>query len=169
MKNSSFNNSLGQSLLEITIMLGVAIVIITGLTVVTINGLKNSQFAQNQVQATKLAQEGLESVKLVKNRNCKVNLSGASTDYYWSNVPDTQLIWGASIESAKTFVADTSNCSLAQNNDARVEQLLNGRFQRSITLIKSADNQSITVTVVTSWTDISGTHQSKLATILAKY
>ena len=56
----------GQSLLELVVSVGLLVVVVTALAVTMINGLRNSQFSQNQSQATKLAQEGLDGVKNVK-------------------------------------------------------------------------------------------------------
>jgi DNA-binding NarL/FixJ family response regulator len=46
--------------------MGVAIIVVGALTFATIASLRNAQFSQNQAQATKLAQEGLEKVKSLK-------------------------------------------------------------------------------------------------------
>jgi hypothetical protein len=81
-KNKDFFFQQGQTLLEVAMALGIALIIISALTIVTLEGLKNSQFSQNQTQATQLAQEGLEKVKSMRDRDYSINVGGAS--YAWS-------------------------------------------------------------------------------------
>src|SRR5436190_1935218 len=80
-------NNRGQSLLEIVVTLGLGLIIITGISIVAINGLKNSQFSKNQAVATKLAQEGLERVRQIRSQNCPTSI--ASTNIPWYNAGTT--------------------------------------------------------------------------------
>src|SRR5258708_13629327 len=56
---------LGQSLLEVTLALGILIIILCAITIVTINVLRNSQFSNNHAQPTKLPQDGLNKAKTI--------------------------------------------------------------------------------------------------------
>lgn len=166
-------NQTGQALIEVTIASGLAVVIISAIAITTIIGLRNSQFAQNQIQATKFAQEGIEQVRNVQNRNCP--LIDSTTYYYWYDdqtisPPPANFVWLnlASLASLNFQVqVDATHCQL--NSNPLPEKLLNSRFIRTISLdaVTGVSNKAkATVTVV--WTDYSGSHQSQLVTILSK-
>lgn len=72
----------GQSLIEVLAALTATAVVIIALATVSISGLKNSQFAQNQTKATKYAQNLLEKVKTIKERNLSVTFMGADNSSY---------------------------------------------------------------------------------------
>lgn len=56
----------GQSLIEVLVALSLAVLAIGALVSVTVTSVKNAQFSQNQTQAEKYAQEGMEWVRLQK-------------------------------------------------------------------------------------------------------
>ena len=68
----------GQTLVEVLLALGIAVVIITAITAVVISALDNAQFTRNQSLANAYAQEGMEVVRGIKDRswNNFWNLSG---------------------------------------------------------------------------------------------
>lgn len=63
----------GQSLVEVVVALSVAAVIITALLIVVITSLRNAQLSQTQSRATKYAQEGLEKVRAIRDRDGTVS------------------------------------------------------------------------------------------------
>ncbi len=158
----------GQSLLELVVSIGLLIVVVTALAITTINGLRNSQFSQNQDQATKLAQDGLDGVKNIKARNCPVNITGGSTSYYWYNtIPaSNNSIWvNAPIDATtgRTFQYNLGAvCSMTENGTETI-----GKFSRLITVKKL--NSNFTVTSVVTWNDSTGSHNSTLSTLLTDY
>lgn len=173
----------GQSLLEVTIMLGMVVVIITAVTITTVVGIKNSQFSKNQLQATKLAQEGIEKVRIIRDRDFTIctNASDLSTCQLWS------VRWGVGFGNKPgCFTSNTcrfaivannapfSNCSVAINQTilyclivTGVGETVAGNFNRQIFIEDDQNNQK-KITATVSWTDYSGKHQSDLTTILAK-
>lgn len=181
----------GQALLEITIATGLTVIVVTAITITTIIGLRNSQFAQNQVQATKLAQEGIEQVKAIKNGNCGITVGNAPADdvrYYWfsPSVPEVSmplLIWSRSFIPATTDPAEAgtdkpfnlttavayldSGCSYTLENYTTSSELINGLFTRQVTLsYNNLTEDPMIVTVTVKWSDFSGEHQSDLVTYL---
>lgn len=66
-------NQKGQSLIEVVVALSVAAVIITALLIVVITSLRNAQLSQTQSRATKYAQEGLERVRAIRDRDGAVS------------------------------------------------------------------------------------------------
>ncbi len=158
---------LGQSLLEVIVLIGLALVIVTGLTVVTVNGLKNSQFSQNKAQATRLAQEGIDCVRTVRDKNWTVTISG--TAYYWYNT--TPFIWTFPISTPRTFSILPGCIGLTESaTDTSLSTAYSSTFTRVITIqdFNGNTNQK-RITVVVRWNDISGQHQSQLVTVLSNY
>lgn len=171
---SATSDQTGQSLLEITISIGIAIVVVAAVTITTINGLKNSQFSQNQVQATKLAQQGLENIKAIKHRNCPVKLLpdplNPANHRYWTTDTGQTLIWNDSDfafpNDNRTFRLSLSPCEMVE--DSTVQQL-GTIFSRTIKINNGDGANQKKVTSRVNWSDFSGTHQSELITILTNY
>lgn len=170
----------GQSLLEVTISIGISVIVLTALTIVTISGLKNSQFSQNQEIATKLAQAWMDKVRTVRDRDgmvCNPNVyyhwnalwsntcnSGSTTCYNFTlndNTPSCVGTPSSYNPSAPWLLSEPSNYSVP---DSQYPQ-----FQKQI-LIEDfgGDPTQKKVTVTVGWTDLSGAHQSQLVTILTK-
>ncbi len=59
----------GQSLIEVLVALGIISLIVTGVATIITQSLSNTQFSKDQEAATKYAQEGLETVRSVRNSN----------------------------------------------------------------------------------------------------
>ncbi len=175
-------NSLGQSLLEVAMAVGVVIVVVTALTTVTLNGLRNSQFAQNQSQATKLAQDALEKVRTIRDREGMVNSSATtwsgffpvncaiSDCYFQLGVQTTD---GSSCTNTVPLPTNTPSCLKSYGSFLLASEQLLNKFTRTIQIHYSnisspcaADQKKVMVTV--SWQDASGKHQSYLETILGK-
>lgn len=164
---SATNYQTGQSLLEIAVSIGIAIVVVTALTITTINGLKNSQFSQNQIQATKLAQQGLENVKAIKSRNCEVRLITPGAIYKWAD--NANLVWNIDL-TGKIFipVLTASGCFLEEKTSSQLIDA-GGIFYQQILIDNTTDPSEKKVTSQVTWQDFSGTHQSDLITIIANY
>ncbi|MBI2595857.1 hypothetical protein HYW46_03955 [Candidatus Daviesbacteria bacterium] len=172
-------NQKGQSLLEIAVTAGVVAVVLSALTVVTIIGLRNSQFSRNQTQATKLAQEAMEKVKTIKSRNLAV-CGPYDTNLQWSNLWSTSC---PSVNNACTYILKDSGtpCTGAPasivwlNYQVLPETLtISGTdFKRQVIVLGEAPLPGVpgqkTVTVLIQWTDTTGTHESRLVTVLAEF
>lgn len=165
-------NQKGQSLLEVTIAIGIAVLVISALTVTTLIGLRNSQFAQNQVQATKYAQEGLEKVKYMRDKDICILIGGL--EYKWKNGdPLINTIWSYNFPPIpdKTFyLTSVGNCQLTADSAPAGEVNLGSKFSRSFILEDMNNNQNQKkIKVQVSWSDAAGSHKSELVTILADY
>ena len=158
--------SKGQTLLELVVSLGLGLIVVSALVITTTSGLKNSQFSQDQAKATELAQEGLESVRTIADRNCKVVIGGNT--YYWYN--KAPLIWDNlhQLVGGPNFGFSTSPdpavCSLTEVSPPF--ELVDNRFRRHINLVRLGSD--IRVTAVVTWSDFSGSHNSSLITILSR-
>ena len=162
----------GQSLLEMVIALGIILAVISTLAIVTLNSMQNSQFSKNQVQATKLAQDGIDKVRSIKSRNytvCGLTPTGKWNDFFTTKSCPTSA-------DCRYIIRTTSACGgtdpVSLNASGTAEQVtLDGvNFQRTVTIV---DFEGVLnrkeVTVAVAWTDISGTHNSKLVTVLTLY
>lgn len=167
----------GQSLIEITIAIGVILLVLGALTITILIGLRNSQFAQNQLQATKLAQAAMENIKLLRNRNIPICVTFSpppSGNYYWDeNDPAKQpVLWteGGWDGEVKFFLlANTQACGLTDNEGlAQGESSLDNKFSRYVYITYDGVDK-IKFKVVVAWEDSSGSHKSELITILTNY
>lgn len=59
----------GQSLIEIILALIVVVAVITGITFAITSSLKNATFSKNQNLATTYAQQGMETVRRIRDRS----------------------------------------------------------------------------------------------------
>lgn len=143
---------------------GLAVLVISALTITTIIGLRNSQLSQNQTQATKLAQAGIEQVRSIRSRNQSVCLS-LNTPIFWDD------LYGQSF-TKKEFKLNGPGCSdpsgayLVTSSSPDLTPTTTLPFTRRIYLEKTTAGQ-INVTSVVSWNDYSGPHQTELITLLS--
>ncbi len=158
----------GQSLLELTIALGATVAIVSALAIITTKGLQNSQFAQNQVTATQLAQEAIDQVRSIKATNgaiCVSDVPHSWNDYIWSQTGTATY----SIRTTGTCGAVIPLPYLASISTP--EAVPNTIFERSIIIedvsSSSPDPNLKKATALVTWTDAQGSHQSTLVTYLA--
>ena len=175
----------GQTLLELIISVTLILIVITGVTILTVKGMQNSQFSRNQVQATKLAQEGIDKVRTIRDSNytiCGWTSSAntiASNGLWTVNCPSPNGCRYTIQQTTGTCATtnDTSNLWLKYTSSTTAsEDLQIGTsgviFHRAVTVTNgndlggaaSANIKNINVTV--TWTDSSGTHSSSVSTIL---
>lgn len=169
-------NERGQSLLEIAVSLGLVALIITILTITTLNGLRNSQFAKNQVLASSYAQQGVELIKVMRQKDCVIKLTNTTQTYKWfDDNGDPLLVWTSTDpafsptdQNNNYFIANTSstNCELVQNNLG--ELLEDGLFSRR-TKLEIVSAGVMRVTVIVNWTDFSGQHEAKNVSLVTNY
>ena len=76
----------GQTLIEMVVALGLAIIIVGAIASLTVNGLRNASQSQNQTVATKLAQQVIDQVKSIANKNCPV--TNVTTKNFWDTTFD---------------------------------------------------------------------------------
>ncbi len=177
-----FNNQKGQTLMELVVVISVAVIVVGALVFATVSSLRNAQFAKNQSQATQLAQEAIEKVRVVRDRNQAISglSNGTVTITKWNGdgTPNSSL-WDYQISSG---CGSSVNCYFYVTDQGVLKYIASSAsmppnaenippaFQRVIILSDDSAtylNQK-TVTAIVQWTDFSGIHQSKLTTILGK-
>lgn len=83
-------NMKGQTLIEVLLALGTAVVVLSATVVAVLSALNNAQFSKNQNIATQYAQEGMEVMRNMRNSNWTLFSSYAS-DQYCLNQNSTDL------------------------------------------------------------------------------
>lgn len=136
----------GQSMLELLIALGIGVLVILALVQSMVLSMKNSEFAKNQNLATRYSQEAIEKIRSERDK--------LGWNDFFTNYKDTSQCIGASSWSPKPV----GGCS--QNTGSI--------FIREASFQKINDNQ-LDITVITSWTDTSGTHKSEQKTYLTRW
>lgn len=168
-------NEKAQTLLELTIVIAVAVLVIGALTFATIGSLRNASFAKNQAQATKLAQEGIEMVRSIRDRNTNIqtiNIGGSPALMPFLNLYNW-FISSAYCSDEPCYFKLVSGVLNQVPGDKDYEKIEPG-FLRQVRIFDrecppTNDNCYKTqkeITVVVTWTDFSGVHQSKLTTYL---
>lgn len=188
-------NETGESLLEVIIAISVGILVVMALTIATIFSLRNAQGARNSAQATQLAQEGIERVRTGRDRNALINgLTPAATNCpvsgssgavnSWNGSSTGSSIWNCII-SGSVFGGSGVDAYFRLSTDPLTPNDLTyinatptfpttaesiGIFKRAVILADTAGDYGLqkTITVVVQWSDFSGTHESRLSTILRK-
>lgn len=167
----------GQTLIEVIVAITAGVLVVAALTFAVIFSLRNAKFSQNQNQATKLAQEGLEKVRSIRDRDSLVTTSIV----YPPSSPSRNI----NIFS-ELFSVDLSHtqCNTVHGDAPCYFKFISGvlsqgtsndfeavsAFKRQILIgdqTVSKDSQK-TVTVIVQWTNSTGNHESKLTTILRR-
>lgn len=170
-------NEKGQSLLELLVVITVTTIVISALVFATIATLRNADFARNQTQATKLAQEGIERVRVGRDRNVPFTGTFSIND---GTVVDWQSssLWGpASISSSCNpcyFKISATGSMQSIGSTLTGSELIPPApaptvFKRTVLMSDDANfDTEKTITVIVSWDDYSGSHESRLSTILRR-
>lgn len=165
-------NDKGQTLMELLVVIAVSVIIIGALVFATISSLRNAQFSKNQAQATKLAQEGIEKLRSIRDRNSSIT---TSIRYPLSTPPrnidkfsDTYSVYLSRDHCNGTNgICYFRFLSGVLTQEATKETI--GNFSRQILLSDDANYQNIKkASAVVTWSDFAGPHQSVLTTILRK-
>jgi prepilin-type N-terminal cleavage/methylation domain-containing protein len=94
----------GDTLIEVLIALAVAVVVISAITTLGITSLSNARFVASQEQASKYTQEGMETVRKIRNGNYSAFASYSGTYCLAKNA--TSL--GISVASCTTANIDNT-------------------------------------------------------------
>ena len=150
-----FNSRTGQTLLEVVVAVGIALVVVGALTVAATNAVRNASLSKNQTQATRLAQDGIEKARALRDLRgfAQLNLDGGA-----NFAPSTCVILNL---QTSPYVGATSG---------EVSQDI---FTRCIEIFPTPDNpaNSLTVRVTVQWKDALGDHNpgSELRTYLTNW
>lgn len=133
----------GQSLFEVIVALGVAIVVISALVRVTTISIANASFSRNQSLATKYAQEAMEKIRAYKVGNTWIDF--------------------------KVFICNPNSLPDPAPFDLSLFCCNSGRINSCASFTPCNNNASCGVQVTVSWTDSKGLHQSDLKTLFGNF
>lgn len=161
-------SSRGQSLMEMIVVVAMAALVIAALVFATIVSLRNASFAKNQTQATKLAQEGLEKIRSLRDRDGPVNyIIDPTASTSTSKFSDLWSISFTCGTGANCYFYFNSTGTLFGGTLANFEPILTD-FKRQFQIEDNDGGTQKKVTAKVLWTDFSGEHESKLTTIVRK-
>lgn len=145
MNNFKKNSIKGQSLFEVVLALFVITMIIVGVVVVSTNSISNSLFSRNKTLAARYAQEGIEWLRLEKERDFSALATVADTATYCLDNLNFNNIGAC---NGSEFIGDTE-------------------FAREVNFTKLSENSKVLIeaTVITYWTDSKGYHESRSSTV----
>lgn len=132
--------SLGQSLIEMLLMISLVVVLVTSIVVGSTVSLKNQQISSSKDQALRYAQQGVEIVRALRN-----------TD--WTSFQLYSGSWCIDKDGILTALVDM--CS----------PLLDEQYQRVVTFTWDALNERMSVEVLVSW----GIGSKAYSTMLKSY
>jgi len=135
--------SLGQSLVEMIVVVGIVTVSLVALVRAAVVAVRNAQFARHQSQAIDLAREAAEWLRAERKKGFSQFASYADSNYCFNN-----LDWN-----------NTGSCG--------DDELVNGIFKREVSLTKESDDL-IKVEITVSWQERGKTHSRTIETYLSK-
>lgn len=134
----------GQTLFELIIALAVTALVVTGIIKVVTISVRNAAFAKNQAESTRLAQEGLEWLRV--ERDSGWDAFATRSNSTWCLL---SLDW-------------------SKQRPCRESEKISDTFSREATLT-TLSNDNIEVLVRVSWADPAGRHESRLDTRLTRW
>lgn len=148
----------GQSIVELVIGLGVVIILAMSLVGTNLITQKTSRSAQNEVQATKFAQQGTEEIRIIRDQNGYTTIPTSPTGCY--------KITKGNIQNPATWSLTTTDCitggELIQSNSSETA------FTRVVKSADSGTNRKI-ITVTVSWNESGNKRSVKNETFLTSW
>ncbi len=132
----------GQTLIEVLLALGVAVIIVTAITAVIVTALNNATFTKNQNLANQYVQQGMEIVRAIRDKSWN--------DFFNYNLTNYCLPQDSTVPEHKT------GPSCEGQGDIFVGGV---KFIREITLnrnypdCRGPTNTKVKVTVKVQWSD----------------
>lgn len=108
-------DSLGQTLIEALVALGVGIAIISAMAVVVVTSLNNAQFSKDQNYATQYAQQGMEVLRRIRDTNWTTFTEYTSTFYCLDK--DSAVLRMMSSDCGQNFDNFKREVSISHNSD----------------------------------------------------
>lgn len=137
----------GQTLVEVIVVVGVVILLVTGLVAGTVSSLRTNQSGRDRALATKYVQEGIELSRKLRDNSWSTFFSyGLPAGKLWC------------LSKVGTW-SDTLPCSI--NIDTV--------YTRSVSFTWDVANSRMEVKSTVSWNDGNGNHQSQLSTYFTQW
>lgn len=152
-------NHKGQSLIEVVVALAVVIMLAISLVATTLLVQKASKNARNSTQATKLVQQNIEQVRILRDRNAGGFDALPASGCFWINT--------SGADPASWTLVSLASCTPVPPAGAQALSLNNTTFSRWLSFAAPSGTKK-TLTVTVSWVDSSGVQQVSNSTFLSK-
>src|SRR3972149_11412778 len=73
----------GQSLVEAVVAIGIALIVVTGLVVLAVGAVRSATLSRNRSVAVQYAQEGLEALRSVRDRDFTELPDSGTSKLFW--------------------------------------------------------------------------------------
>ncbi len=162
------NEQKGQTIIEVLVSLMIASLMMGALVIAIVISLRNAQFSQNQTQATKLAQEAIEKVRTMRDRDMCIKLTDTGDCTTFSNAQTFSQFLGNDTQCSAVcyFDLDKNNLLLTLKG-ASSSTDLGGGFTQQI-LVQTSGTFTKRFIAKIQWNDSSGFHESNLQTFLTR-
>lgn len=149
-KKNTFNTVKqgGQAFVEVIVVVGLTIIIVSVLISSTVNGLKSSNFSSSKSLATTLAKEGIELAR--KERDASWYAFAGRQNQTWC--VDKAGVWTVGPSCPVNIV----------NSD-------NTRFTRTVTLNWNATSSQMQVVSKVTWQDGAELRESEITTLFTQW
>lgn len=141
---NTHNDQAGQSIVEAIVMVGIVMLMITGLVVGMTRSIKNARFSNTKGPAIKYAQEGLEVAR---------NERDVSWSSFLQRKNATDGLW--CLDDSMQWTDPDGDISVCEGN-------INNALSRSLTF--TWNGSEMTVTSRVDWRDGNATRSSSLST-----
>ena len=158
LKNTFFG---GQSLIEVVVSVGVAVLLAVSLITTSLITQKSSRSARNNSQATKLVQQTLEQLRVLRDRK------GFSVATFPDAPTPTCFTFNSTDPEPINWALISTNCSDPLTNSQTIT-LDTTNFIRKIEMVnQGAINEKRLITVTVSWDESGQTRSVKSQTFLS--
>ena len=140
----------GQSLIEVVVSAGSSVILAIALIATSLIVQKTARAAKNNTQATKLAQEAIEQLRVMRDRKGIAAITSGDCQGLNAQADDPSA-WSL-----------TSECGQSVNVGAS-----GTKFSRKISIIENGNNKTITVSII--WEESGGQKFVSSQTILSKW
>ncbi len=142
----------GQSLIEVIVSVGIAVVLAIAVISASLVSNKTARTAKTSTQATKLAEEYIEQIRVFRDRKGYSALSNEPTCYR-INMPDP----------------DPTNWSLTTSGCPQTVNQSGIDFSRSLIIADGSSANTKLITAKVTWVDSGGTQTVTSQTILSQW
>ena len=139
----------GQTLIEVVVAAGITVILAAALISTSLIVQKSARAAKNNTQATKLAQETIEQLRVMRDRQTFEAIKISSCEGL-DTQGDDPANWKFVAECGQNVTSATSST----------------KFSRKISVIQNGDNKTITVTI--SWDEAGGQKSVSSQTFLSQ-
>jgi len=136
-KNFNSGKVSGQSLIEVVFVMGVVVLLLSGLVVATIFNVKMARYSKNKATATRVARE---QVELVKTRKQSAE--------FWTDLTEQEVDLG---EVTDNFFCKIVYSNIQGDSKKQVDLAVKVWWDSPIEPTEGKKNQVLVTTIISNW------------------